>query len=304
MGRNMGSRRKAIMICVLLFQCSHAPRPNYVFGGHVSPEKARTISLTRGTAYSRSDSWKITLKGKGGHGSRPEAAIDPVVMASYAVTRLQTVVSRVVPSKEAGVLTVGEINGGTAENIIPESAYIKVNTRADSDNLAEKMEIALRNIIDCEVQASIPDLAFGPDMETDTDTNPNVHYESISHLPLLKNDPAIADPLAATFRTVFGAKNFTYPVPGVSGSEDFSILARSDRTKPVADIPYVYWRYGSTDEKRWDDAEGDVNRVPANHNSRFYPQLDIEDYADPLKVGATALCAAALKGFWDKWASR
>ncbi|KAL4945471.1 hypothetical protein BDV06DRAFT_219305 [Aspergillus oleicola] len=61
--------------------------PNFVFGGHVTPEPSRTISLTRGTAYSRSNSWKITFKGRGGHGSRPETTIDPITMTAHTRSR-------------------------------------------------------------------------------------------------------------------------------------------------------------------------------------------------------------------------
>lgn len=61
------------------------PRPDYVFGGHVTPEKAGTVSLTRGVAYSQFDSWKITMNGISGHGLRPETTVDPITMACYAV---------------------------------------------------------------------------------------------------------------------------------------------------------------------------------------------------------------------------
>lgn len=97
-------------------------RPDYAFGGHATPELVGKVSLIHGTTYAESDSWKITMKGRGGHGSRLEATFDPITMAAYTVTRLQTVVSRVVPFKKAGVLSVSETNGGTAENIIPASA--------------------------------------------------------------------------------------------------------------------------------------------------------------------------------------
>lgn len=265
-------------------------RPHFVFGGHVTPELTETISLTKGTAYSRSDSWKIVFKGRGGHGSRPEATIDPIAMTAYAITRLQTVVSRVVPSQEAGVLTVGEMNGGLAENIIPNSAYIKVNTRANSDELAETMEEHIRQIADAEASASIPPGAVDPP------SGPNPEYHDISHLPLLKNEDEIAEDVAHVFRGVFG-NQFIYPVDGVSGSEDFAVLARSDPNSSKTDIPYCYWRYGSTDRKRWAEYGGNVDSVPSNHNSKFYPQCDETDPNDPLKVGAKALCAAALSKF-------
>ncbi|KAL4965919.1 uncharacterized protein BDV14DRAFT_199372 [Aspergillus stella-maris] len=264
--------------------------PDFVFGGHVTPEQTGTVSLTRGTAYSRSDSWKITFKGRGGHGSRPEVTIDPIVMSAYAITRLQTVVSRVVPPSELGVLTVGVVSGGTAENIIPNEAFFKVNTRAGSDEVAELMEKHMRNIVENEADAAIPKgTDSGP-------AAPNPEIEDVSHVPLLKNEDKIANEIAGTFEKIF-EKQFIYPVEGVSGSEDFAVLARSKPTSDNADIPYCYWRYGSTDPKRWDDYGGNLDNVPSNHSSKFYPQLEVTDPNDPLKMGAKALCAAGL----SKW---
>ncbi|KAL4957239.1 hypothetical protein BDW69DRAFT_191771 [Aspergillus filifer] len=241
--------------------------PNFVFGGYVTPEQTGTVSLIRGIAYSRSDSWRITFKGRGRHGSRSEATIDPVVMSAYAITRLQTVVSRVVPPAELGVLTVGV-------------AYFKVNIRAGSDEVAELMKKHMRNIVEFKADAAI--------LKGDQD---------VSHVPLLKNEDKIADETAGSFTAVFN-KQFIYPVEGVSGSEDFAVLARSNPKSDKVDIPYCYWRYGATDPKRRDDYSGHLDNGPSNHNSEFYPQLEVTDPKDPLKMGAKALCAGGL-GKWN-----
>ena len=227
----------------------------------------------------------------GGHGSRPEATVDPITMACYAVTRLQTVASRVVPSQEAGVLTVGQISGGTAENIIPGSAFIKVNTRADSNELAEKMERTIKQIMIHEVQAAMVDVDPNSDLVMKNPT-----CKSLSHLPLLKNEDDISNHIAGVFSNVFGEENFTYPVPGVSGSEDFAVLAKSPDGKAIL---YCYRRYGSTDQNRWDDVKGKLDDVASNHNSNFYPQmLGIE--TDPLRTGTkAALCCGSEQVCFD-----
>ncbi|KAF2462840.1 amidohydrolase [Lindgomyces ingoldianus] len=266
------------------------PTPQFVFGGHISPELAGTVSLTHGTAYARSDSWKATFKGRGGHASRPEACIDPVVMAAFAITRLQTVVSRVVPSTSLGVLTVGEIHAGKKSNIIPNDAYITINMRADSDDLAGKMEAEMKNIIEAEVKASIPEYR---EIE-DNPTPPNPEFERLLYAPLLENKEPTATDIASVFQSVFG-EDFNGFASIVPSSEDFQVLALcNDKTK---EIPYCYWRYGGTSLEKWEEAGGDVNLVPSNHSDNFLPQNDPEADNDPLKSGTKAMCAAALSKF-------
>ncbi|ORY15017.1 hypothetical protein BCR34DRAFT_533481 [Clohesyomyces aquaticus] len=265
------------------------PTPNFVFGGHVTPERAGSVSLTHGTAYSRSDSWKITMKGKGGHSSRPEACIDPVVMAAYAITRLQTVVSRVVPSTSAGVLTVGAIHAGKAPNIIPGEAYFTVNIRADSNGLATRMKDEMDSIVRAEVQASYGGTGIDPEED-------NPLFEPLLYAPILYNEEPIATDIATVFSAVFGSE-FKDFVPGVSGSEDFPFLANVHVEDPERHIPYCYWRFGGTDQKLFDDNHGDVNKLPSNHNKAYLPQCKLEVDGDPLKAGTKAMCAAALSQF-------
>ncbi|KAI9739560.1 MAG: hypothetical protein M1834_006277 [Cirrosporium novae-zelandiae] len=276
-----------------IYERKDVPTPDLVLAGHVTPELAGTVNLTHGTAYSRSDSWKITMKGKGGHGSSPEACIDPITMASYAVTRLQTVVSRVVPSQEAGVLTVGQIEAGTAPNVIPSESYITVNTRADSNDLADSMEKEIRRIVAAEVRASNPHAEpdnSGRDPEKE---KANPRFERLSQLPLLSNNEPVTSDIATYFNAVF-RDDFHDFVPGVSGSEDFAHLAKRSARDKEPSIPYCYWRYGGTDKDTWDRAGKDIQRVPSNHSSTFLPQLDMGRKNDPLKVGTKCLFTAAM----------
>lgn len=219
----------------------------------------------------------------------PEAAIDPIAMAAYAITRLQTVVSHAVPSK-VGVLSVTEIRGGRAENIIPDSVSFNVNTRARSDKLAASMKEHMIQIINAEVAASIP-----PSVEPKP-ASPNPVYEHVSQMPLLINEDRIANDVSDTFTHIFD-KNFNSSAGAVLGSDDFPVLARSKPDLDKSDIPYCYWQYGSTDPDRWNRYDGDMDKIPSNHNGKFYPQCVLEDPDDPLKTAATALCAAALSKF-------
>src|SRR6185437_9374934 len=95
------------------------PKPDVVLGQHVMVGPAGAIGGRIGAITSAADSLQIRLFGRGAHGSMPQASIDPVVMAAAIVLRLQTVVSREVAAAEAAVVTVGALQAGTKENVIP-----------------------------------------------------------------------------------------------------------------------------------------------------------------------------------------
>lgn len=106
-----------------------APRPVAVLGQHVMPARTGTIRYVSGDAMSLADSFKVTFHGKGAHGSMPERSIDPILMASSAVTRLQCIVSREAAPTGRAVVTVGTFHAGLKENIIPNTAEIALNVR-------------------------------------------------------------------------------------------------------------------------------------------------------------------------------
>jgi hippurate hydrolase len=105
------------------------PKPDVILGQHVMVGPSGTVAGRAGAITSAADSLQIRLFGRGAHGSMPQASIDPVVMAASTVMRLQTVVSREVAAGEAAVLTVGVLQAGTKENVIPDEAIIKLNVR-------------------------------------------------------------------------------------------------------------------------------------------------------------------------------
>jgi len=105
------------------------PKPDVVLGQHVMSMPAGIVAGRPGATTSAADSLQIRLFGRGAHGSMPEASIDPVVMAAATVLRLQTIVSREVAANEAAVVTIGALQAGTKENVIPDEAIIKLNVR-------------------------------------------------------------------------------------------------------------------------------------------------------------------------------
>lgn len=148
----------------------------------------------------------IVVHGRGGHGSRPEATVDPVVTAAYIVTRLQTVVSREVAARDSAVLTVGRIEAGTRHNIIPSEARISLNLRTQSPQVRERMIAAVRRVAAGECAAAgcpaEPGITVGSDF------------------PVTVNDADTERRTAAVHGEVFGAGTILDPGPAM-GSEDF-----------------------------------------------------------------------------------
>ena len=111
-----------------------------IFALHLWPGLPFGAAATKaGPIMAAADAFEIEVRGRGGHGAMPHLAADAVAMAAYVVTALQTVVSREVDPVQPAVLTVGEINAGTAFNIIPETARLGGTVRTIDDPLRESM---------------------------------------------------------------------------------------------------------------------------------------------------------------------
>jgi amidohydrolase len=219
------------------------PRPDIILGQHVMVGAAGTVSYRPGIALSAGDSLKIRLFGRGAHGSQPQTAIDPVVMAAATTLRLQTIVSREIAPSEPAVLTIGSLQAGTKENIIPDDATIKLNMRTFSEDNREYMLKAIRRICCAEADAS------GAEKPPE--------FTAINSYPLTENDHEATHRVADAFHAEFGAKAALAANPA-SASEDFSIFGRSWNK------PYVFWFVGGTDPATYERAVRDktVNRIP------------------------------------------
>jgi len=213
----------------------------------------------------------VRLVGRGGHGSRPEATVDPVVMAASTVMRLQTIVSREVAAGDAAVVTVGTVQAGTKENIIPEDAYLGVNVRYFDDAVRSRVLAAIERIVQGEAAA-----AGAPEAPTVTTRD---------SFPPVVNDPAETERTRRVFAARFGAERVIDPSP-VSGSEDVGVLATA------ADVPIVYWLLGGWDPAAYQAAfvAGTTDQdIPSNHSPRFAPVPH-----PTLETGVEALVVAAL----------
>src|SRR6202011_4465785 len=167
------------------------PKPDVVLGQHVMVGPSGTVAGRAGAITSAADSLQIRLFGRGAHGSMPQASIDPVVMAAATVLRLQTIVSREMAAAEAAVVTVGVLQAGTKENVIPDEAIIKLNVRTFDGGVRKRVLAAVRRIVNAEAAASG---APKPPEITPLDS-----------YALVVNDPAASKRVADAFRRHFSA---------------------------------------------------------------------------------------------------
>ena len=237
---------------------------------HVFPAPAGQLRTRSGPVLSAADSMRITVYGRGGHGSMPQATVDPVVLASMIVIRLQTIVSREVDPSQTVVLTVGSIQAGTKSNVIGDHAVLELNLRTFDKSVRTAVLAAIRRVVIAECQAS--------------DSPRDPEFKLYASFPLTVNDDAVTARVEAAFGEYFGDR--AQPMPAGSASEDFSDI-------PAAlGAPYTYWGFGGIDEEAFRAAvAADRARVdiPVNHSPRFAPVLQ-----PTLDTGTEALVVAAL----------
>jgi amidohydrolase len=248
------------------------PKPDVTLGQHVMPLPAGQLGYRAGTMLSAGDSWEVTLFGRGAHGSMPQKSIDPVVMAASAVMRLQTVVSREVAMTDSAVVTVGTLQAGMNENVIPDRALLRLNIRTFKDQVRTRVLAAVRRILEAEAAAS----GAG---------NPPA-FSVLSEYPVTRNDAAATRRVAAALGRRFGADRVEEIEPATA-SEDFGLFGAA------WDVPSVFWVVGGIDPAVFAAAEkaGKTDELPANHAPDFAPVID-----PTLRVGVEAMLAAA--GVW------
>jgi len=245
------------------------PKPDIILGQHVMVGLAGTVNYRPGVTLSAGDSLKIKIFGRGSHASQPQTSIDPVIMAAATTMRLQTIVSREIAPTEPAVLTIGSLQAGTKENIIPDDATIKLNMRTFSEDTREHMLKSIRRICCAECDAS------GAERPPE--------FTKINSYPLTENDLAATQKVAEAFGQQFGENASLAPSPA-SASEDFSIFGRT------WGVPYVFWFVGSTDPAVYAKAKKDktINKIPSNHSPKFAPQIH-----PTLETGLQAMLTAA-----------
>jgi amidohydrolase len=237
---------------------------------HVLPGVAGTVGTRAGAVLSAADSMRVTVHGRGVHGSMPQAAVDPVVLAAMIVIRLQGVISREVAPTTPAVLTVGSIHAGTKSNVIGDHAVLELNVRTYDEQTRSSVLEAIRRIVVAECQASR------------SPSDPE--FELYDRFPPTVNNDDVTARVHAAFADHFGERLTELPLQ--SASEDFSDV-------PTAlGVPYTYWGIGGTDPDTYRAAAtaGTVDSdIPVNHSPYFAPVMQ-----PTLDTGTSALVVAAL----------
>jgi len=247
------------------------PKPDVVLGQHVMVGPAGAIGGRKGVITSAADSLQIRLFGRGAHGSMPQASVDPVVLAAATVLRLQTIVARELAPTEAAVLTIGSLQAGTKENVIPDEAVIKLNVRTFDEGVRTRVLAAITRIVKAEAAAS--------GAPKPPEITPLDRYS------LVTNDDAATTKVVEAFRQYFPAERIRETGP-TSASEDFGSFGAEWQ------VPSVFWFVGGTDPDTYATAKAEnrLNEIPTNHNPRFLPVLHptLEAGVETLMVAARA----------------
>lgn len=219
------------------------PKPDVYLGQHVlGAIPAGTVGIRSGAFLTTAASIRVHIFGKGSHGSMPELSVDPVIVASSIVLKLQTIVSRELAAKDYAIVTVGAINAGSKSNIIPDDAELLINTRTYSEDTQKFVHSAIERIVRGECE-----LARCP-------KKPEFTY--YDRYPLTNNDQNSSLRVRKAFDEYFGEDSVN--ISRASASEDFSIVANAFNT------PYAYWGLGGFE---------DMKNAPGNHNPAFAPDL-------------------------------
>jgi hippurate hydrolase len=247
------------------------PHPDVVLGQHVMVGPSGSVAGSAGPITSAADSLQIRLFGRGAHGSMPQASIDPVVMAASVVLRLQTVVSREVAATDAAVVTVGVLQAGTKENVIPDEAIIKLNVRTFDAGVRRRVLAAIERIVNAEAEAS------------GAPRKPEI--TPLDRYPLNVNDETASNRIAEAFRGYFSPERVKHTGPAPA-SEDFGCFGTAWQ------VPSVFWFVGGNDPKIYNKAKADgkLNDLPVNHSPKFAPVVHptLETGVEAFVVGALA----------------
>jgi amidohydrolase len=229
------------------------PKPDVGVALHVGNGlPAGQVGITPGIYNTNADSLRITIYGKGGHGSAPQSTIDPIVIAARTVLALQTIVSREVKPGEMAVVTVGYIRAGTKNNIIPDQAELGLTVRTYKAEVRKQVLAAITRIAKAEA------VAGGAQQETLIE-----HYESTDSV---YNDPHLADRLRSPLESALGKNNVITTDP-ITPSEDYAFFIEQG-------VPSLYLSLGGADPQKYAESKTTGDALPSNHSPYFAPDVD------------------------------
>jgi amidohydrolase len=238
------------------------PKVDEIIGLHTGclwpSQKVGEVYVSYGPMMASADIIKVKIKGMGGHGALPHQAVDPVLIAAYAIVALQSLVSREISPTVPAVITIGTIEGGTAPNIISGDVSFSGSVRALSQEQREFLEKRIYEVLQGVVSGMRGEL----------------EYRYIYGYPPLVNDEKITADLADVAKNVVGSEHVkTIPEP-VMGAEDMAYFLNYTRG--------TYFFLSGCNLRK--------GQIYPHHNSKF----DIDE--DVLSVGTAILSSFALRG--------
>ncbi len=247
------------------------PKPDYILDEHTTNDyQEGHIALSPGPMLASATSLSVVFHGVGGHGSRPAAGKDPVVMGAEFVLLAQTIVSRQISAQDPAVLTVGTFHAGTKNNIIPDDAVLGLSMRAYSEEVRQKLLDGVMRT------ANGVAVAYG----VAPDRMPEVTVLELT-VPTV-NDAALTDRMRKVAAAALGASNVE-AAKAIMGSEDVGYFSLDGK------IPFVIFWLGGSDPEKLEASKKTGVPLPSNHSALFAPV-----YEPTIRTGVTAMTAMAL----------
>jgi amidohydrolase len=216
---------------------------------------AGAVGITSGPTLSGATSVDVTIRGIGGHGSRPDLGKDPIVMAAEFIMQLQTIVSRQEDPRDPVVVTVGDIHAGTKRNIIPDEAKLELTLRAFNEKSRETALDGIRRAAKgVAVSNGVPD-----------DRAPIITVLDNEGARVTYNDPAVTARVKSSLVRTLGAQQVSDDTP-LMVSEDFGLFGLDGHK-----IPTVMFMLGAMDPAKFAAAEAQGKKLPGMHTNNFEP---------------------------------
>jgi amidohydrolase len=247
-------------------------KPDYALALHDDATlEAGKVGVVSGPVLAGSASVDVIMRGLSGHGARPEATKDPIVMSAQFINAIQTIVSRQTPPQEPAVVTVGSIHGGTKRNIIPDQVTMLLTIRTFSDQVKSNIVADLaRTAQGVALAAGVPE-----------NRSPIVTNHENEGVPVTYNDPKLAETLKPVFARVLGVDNVLSPHPEM-GSEDFGFFGLENHQ-----IPIFMLRVGAVAPEKLAESKRTGQPLPSLHSSLFAPLPE-----PTIRTGVIAMTAA------------
>jgi len=231
------------------------PKPDYALALHdAADQEIGKVNVTPAYSMASSTSVDIKIRGIGGHGSRPDAAKDPIVVAAQVIMALQTIVSRENSPLDPAVITVGSIHGGTKHNIIPDEVMLQLTVRAYREEARKKLLAGIERVTKgIAIAAGIPQ-ELAPVIDVQTEYTPAVY-----------NNPALTERIAAVLAKTIGKDNVVQSQP-MMASEDFALYSLEEHQIPTM----IFW-VGAVDPAKMKQSRENGTPLPSLHSALFAP---------------------------------